>query len=234
MIKFHSNITYQYLRSIALVVWDLPLRIYHWLLVIFVFGAFITSEWNDRSVHEVFGMEVLGLCIFRIIWGFVGSPSAQFKNFIKPPSKIIAYLKQMLKRKSKSIAGHSPVGGLATIVLISITSWFAVTGSISNDGILFEGPFAYLFPSVSQLATKLHQNAEILLILIVMVHLSAITFYRLLLGQNLIPAMFHGSRDEKEGPGGRISTPHTVAGLGLLSLCLAGAYLAIMLKPSIL
>ena len=221
------------MRSIALVVWDLPLRIYHWLLVIFAFGAFITSEWNDRSVHEFFGMAVLGLCIFRIIWGFVGSPSAKFKNFIKPPSKIIGYVTQMLKRKSKSMAGHSPVGGIATIILISITSWFAVTGSISNDGILFEGPFAYLVPSVSQLATKLHQNAEILLILIVVMHLSAITFYRLWLGQNLVPAMIHGSRDDKEGPGGRISTPHTIAGLGLLSLCLAAAFLAIMLKPSV-
>ena len=90
-----------------------------------------------------------------------------------------------------------------------------------------------MVPSVSQLATKLHQNAEILLILIVVMHLSAITFYRLWLGQNLIPAMIHGSRDDKEGPGGRISTPHTVAGLGLLSLCLAGAFLAIIIKPSV-
>lgn len=213
-------------------VWDLPLRIYHWLLVIFVFGAFITSEWDDRSVHELCGMAVLGLCIFRIIWGFVGSPSAKFKNFIKPPSKVIAYLTQVLKRKSKSIAGHSPLGGWATLALISISSWFAVTGSISNDGVLFEAPFAYLFPSVSQLATKLHQNAEFLIIFIVLMHLGAIIFYRLWLGQKLIPAMIHGSRNDKKGPGGKISTLHSLAGLGLLSICLAASFLAIMLKPS--
>ena len=101
-------------------------------------------------------------------------------------------------------------------------------------GFYLKGHFAYLVPSVSQLATKLHQNAEILLILIVVMHLSAITFYRLWAWPKPCPSNGSmASRDDKEGPGGRISTPHTIAGLGLLSLCLAAAFLAIMLKPSV-
>ena len=215
-----------------MVVWDLPLRLYHWLLVIGVIGAYFTSEWDDRNIHQFFGMSVLGLCIFRVIWGFVGSPSARFKLFIKPPTVVVAYVKQILKKNNHTIAGHSPLGGWATIALIITTSWFAVTGSFSNDGILFEGPFANLFPSVSNFATKLHKNAEFLLIIVILTHLVAIAFYRFWLGQNLVSAMIHGSRDEKEGPGGEISLLRTLLGLGLLSLCLLVVFLSMILKPS--
>ena len=92
--------------------------------------------------------------------------------------------------------------------------------------------FAYLFPSFSDLATKFHKNAEILLIIILLTHLMAIAFYRFWVGHNLVPAMIHGSREETEGPGGEISFSHTILGLGLLSFCLLGAFLFILLKPS--
>ena len=166
---------------------------------------------------------------FRFIWGFTGGPSAKFYYLIKSPSIVISYVIQVLKRKAHTSAGHSPLGGWATIALISITSWFAITGSFSNDGILFDGPFAYLLPSFSDLATKFHKNAEILLIIILLTHLSAIAFYRFWVGHNLVPAMIHGSREETEGPGGKISFSHTILGLGLLSLCLLGAFLFIFL-----
>ena len=219
-------------EKIELIVWDLPLRLYHWLLVICVAGAYITSDWNDRNIHQFFGMAVLGLCVFRLIWGFIGSPSAKFLNFIKPPTVVFCYVIQIFKRKTNTSAGHSPLGGWATIALISITSWFAITGSFSNDGILFDGPFAYLLPSFSDLATKFHKNAEILLIIILLTHLIAIAFYRFWVGHNLVPAMIHGSREETEGPGGEISFSHTILGLGLLSFCLLSAFLFILLKPS--
>ena len=215
-----------------MIVWDLPLRLYHWLLVICVVSAYITADWNDRNIHQFFGMAVLGLCVFRFIWGFTGSPSAKFYYLIKSPSIVISYVIQVSKRKAHTIAGHSPLGGWATIALISITSWFAITGSFSNDGILFYGPFAHFFPSLSDLATKLHKNAEIFLILILLTHLSAIAFYRFWVGHHLVPAMIHGSREETEGPGGEISFSHTILGLGLLSFCLLGAFLFILLKPS--
>ena len=229
--RFLGNFLLQ--RKIELVVWDLPLRIYHWLLVIGIFGAFITSEWDDRNIHQFFGMAVLGLCMFRLVWGFIGSPSARFVSFINPPNHVIEYVKQILAKKNPTEAGHSPLGGWATIALILITSWFAVTGSFSNDGILFEGPYSHLLPSASMLATKLHKNAEFLLLIIILTHLAAIAFYYFWAGQNLVAAMIHGKRDEKEGPGGEISLPHTLLGLGLLSLCLLGAFLSIILKPSI-
>ncbi len=111
-----------------MIVWDLPLRLYHWLLVICVVSAYITADWNDRNIHQFFGMAVLGLCVFRFIWGFIGSPSAKFYYLIKSPSIVISYVIQVLKRKAHTSAGHSPLGGWATIALISITSWFAITG----------------------------------------------------------------------------------------------------------
>jgi len=215
-----------------LVVWDLPLRIYHWLLMLCVILAFITSEWDDRSFHQFFGMSVLGLCCFRIIWGFIGSPSAKFVNFVKPPRIFFSYLIRMIKRDTGTMAGHSPVGGWASIVLIFITSWLALTGSLSNDDILFDGPFAHLLPSLSDLASELHENTKLILIGVVLMHLGALFFYRFWLGKNLVPAMIHGSRDDKTGPGGKISLLHTALGLGVLVCCLAAAYFAILIKPS--
>ena len=89
-----------------------------------------------------------------------------------------------------------------------------------------------MIPSFSNLATKFHKNAEILLIIILLTHLIAIAFYRFWVGYNLVPAMIHGSREETEGPGGEISFIHTILGVVLLSLCLLGSLLFILIKPS--
>ena len=83
-----------------LVIWDLPLRIFHWLLVISVFGSILTGKFSNFQLHEKFGLNIIALLIFRIIWGFIGSETSKFTYFVKGPKSVIFSLKNIYSYQS--------------------------------------------------------------------------------------------------------------------------------------
>lgn len=118
----------QIIREIK--VWDPLVRIFHWLLVLVFATSYLSGdEWDDwGSVHEISGYIVLGLIIFRIIWGFVGSKYARFSDFIYSPKVVFAYLKSLATTHPKHYLGHNPAGGWMVILLLASILATSITG----------------------------------------------------------------------------------------------------------
>jgi len=193
-------------------VWDVPTRLFHWFLVIFVTLSYLTGEIGgldftipiiDRFVsnitlHMWSGLTILALLLFRLVWGFVGSTSARFVEFAYGPSAIIDYVKTFLRGGYKWFAGHNPAGGAMVFLMLFFLLLQACSGLFSKDESFFatSGPLAHFITvETSEKITALHkQNWEIILIL-VLIHICANLIYWFWKKQNLIIAMVTGQKD---------------------------------------
>lgn len=205
-------------------VWDLPTRLFHWLLVICVAGAFATIKagglWTEY--HLLFGYAVLGLILFRIVWGFVGSSHARFARFVRGPRAIAAYLGGTMPRTP----GHNPLGALSVVAMILLLGYQAVTGLFANDDIFTEGPLAGLVgKDWSDRLTGLHKLDELPILILVGLHLLAIIWYRVAKKQKLTRAMVTGDAPAEEFTAGADSARDT-AGTRLLALVIAAVVAA--------
>lgn len=178
-------------------VWDVPVRLFHWTLVILIGVSWATVEigGNAMTYHMWSGYAILTLILFRIVWGFLGSHHARFADFLYGPKRTIEYVKGLVRLAPPPYAGHNPLGGWSVILLLACVLTQAVTGLFANDDIMTEGPLAKLVSSAtSGLMTKIHKiNFDVLLVL-VGVHVAAALFYLIVKRENLIGAMFTGAK----------------------------------------
>lgn len=170
--------------------WDLPVRIFHWSLVIAVAVAFVTAklggDWMDW--HGRAGLAIVGLVTFRIVWGIVGSTHARFLTFAPTPSRLRAYLTGRWQG-----VGHNPLGALSVFGLLGLLAVQAGTGLFSNDDIAFDGPLSGLVEKArSDSLTGLHHTLSNVLLALLALHIVAITFYLLIKKHNLIKPMVTG------------------------------------------
>jgi cytochrome b len=174
-------------------VWDLPLRLFHWFLVMAVIGSFVSVKLGGNAMiwHGRFGYTVLALIFFRLIWGFVGTHHARFAQFIKSPKAIFAYLKNPAETP-----GHSPVGAVSVLILLGLFLAQALAGLFASDDIAFDGPLVkYVASTWVELLTSFHRLNEWVLLALVGVHVSAILYYKYAKRINLISAMITGDKD---------------------------------------
>ncbi len=116
----------------TIVVWDLPVRIFHWALVAIFFTAYFTGE-DAPPLHEWMGYAVLALVIFRILWGFTGSEHARFTDFVRGPGEVLRNLRDILLMHPKRYLGHSPAGGAMVVLLLVMLAATTVTGIIGEE-----------------------------------------------------------------------------------------------------
>ncbi len=174
-------------------IWDLPTRLFHWLLVMAVIGSFVSVKLGGNAMiwHGRFGYIVLALIFFRLIWGFVGTHHARFAQFIKSPKAILAYIKNPAETP-----GHSPIGAISVIVLIALFLAQALAGLFASDDIAFDGPLVkYVASAWVELLTSFHRLNEWVLLTLVGVHLCAILYYKYAKKINLISAMITGDKE---------------------------------------
>jgi cytochrome b len=171
-------------------VWDLPTRLFHWALVALVIAAFISAKIGGNAMlwHGRFGLAILGLLVFRIVWGFVGSTYARFTQFVRGPTTIRAYLLGEWHG-----LGHNPLGALSVLALLGILVLQAATGLLSNDDIAFAGYLASLVGTeLSTQITGIHHLLEKVLLLLLVAHIGAIAFYARVKKHNLVKPMITG------------------------------------------
>jgi cytochrome b len=174
-------------------IWDLPTRLFHWLLVMAVIGSFVSVKLGGNAMiwHGRFGYIVLALILFRITWGFVGTHHARFAQFIKSPKVILAYLKNPAETP-----GHSPVGAISVLVLLGLFLAQALAGLFASDDIAFDGPLAkYVASTWVELLTSFHRLNEWVLLSLIGVHIAAIMYYKYAKRINLISAMITGDKE---------------------------------------
>ena len=213
-----------------MIVWDLPLRLFHWSFMICVFGAIATGKAQLWHIHERFGLAIIALVSFRILWGFIGSKTARFATFLTGPKQAWQTLVSLMKKQTSDKAGHSPLGGYATMALLLIPLFMALTGSFSTDDILFDGPFYHLMPQWAKQAGLLHHFGEKLVFFIILLHLVALGYYWFALKKNLIKPMVTGKK-QATGPTGALSTTRTIIGVILLFAFNLIAQYATTLRP---
>ncbi len=178
-------------------VWDVPVRLFHWIQLALFVSLFITAEVLDDKIelHATLGLALLALVLFRLLWGFAGSSYARFSQFLTGPGTVISYLKQ-----KPFVAGHNPLGGWMVVTLLALMLTQAILGLFANDDIMFDGPLAYLVSKeTSDLLTELHEFVFHLILPLAGLHVAAVIWHKLRHGENLIPAMFTGYKELPPG-----------------------------------
>lgn len=176
-------------------IWDSPIRIFHWALVINIVAAWYTIENRLIDLHQIAGFSLMALLIFRIIWGFIGSTTSRFTYFITPPLTALKYLKLSLQQKTHHEVGHNPAGGWMVLIMLIVISTQVITGLFANNDLGFSGILSdYVKKETSDFLTQLHQLNFDILMGIIWVHLVAVFFYVLVKKDNLIKAMFTGNK----------------------------------------
>lgn len=171
-------------------VWDSFVRGFHWLLLVTFAGLWYTGGKIDHiDRHEQLGLFMLALLLTRIIWGFIGSESAQFKTFLVGPKALVSYIKAP---GSFQAFTHNPLGAWSVIAMLAALLAQAITGLFTDDAIFYRGPLAHLADaSTVRLLTQYHKLIIDLILILAAVHSVAIVFYHLK-GKKLLPAMIHG------------------------------------------
>ncbi len=175
-------------------IWDLPIRLFHWLLVLCIAGSLISINLGGNAIqwHAYFGYSVLTLLIFRIIWGFIGSTHARFASFMPSRESILNYL----QGKSPRFLGHNPIGALSVFALLFALSVQVVTGLFVDDEIAFQGPLAkYVSNSVVSFLSQIHEGNQGVIYILITIHIAAIWYYNKFKGENLIKPMISGDKE---------------------------------------
>lgn len=202
-------------------VWDAPVRIFHWILVALICTSWVTSEigGNAMTYHMWSGYSILTLVSFRIIWGFVGSQHARFRDFVYGPATVLRYARDMLRPDPPYYAGHNPMGGWSIVCLLASVLVQATTGLFANDDIATEGPLAGLVSgATSAFLTTIHRYNFYVILTLVCLHVAAALFYLIVKKENLIGAMFTG---RKRVPAHSDATDGRMASSALAAIILA-------------
>ena len=204
--------------------WDLPTRLFHWLLAASIVTAVITAKigGNAMAWHGRIGLFIVGLIVFSIVWGLVGSTYARFSSFFPTPGSITAYLRGQLRG-----LGHNPLGALSVFGLLAAISLQAGTGLFVNDDIAFRGPlFELAGKDLSDRLTGVHHWNVNVLFALVALHLAAIAFYAHVKKDNLVRPMITGYKDITPGSGEPARGGGLIAVLVALLIAAAATYAA--------
>ena len=198
-------------------VWDLPVRLFHWLVVLLVPLMWWTAEEEMMDLHMLLGKTMLFLVLFRLIWGLIGSSTARFASFVRGPAAIRRYL----RGEQRAGVGHSPVGALSVIALLAVLSMQVGLGLFASDEDGdYAGPLSHwvTFDTAETLAER-HEQMFYVLLGLIGLHLAAILFYLIVRRDNLVTPMIIGARPDGEGamvaaPAWRLAAAVALAGLG--------------------
>lgn len=173
-----------------ILVWDVPTRVFHWLLVLSFCGAYLTAESERyRDIHVVLGYTLLGLIGFRLLWGVFGTRYAQFRSFLFKPGEIAAYARSLLKAKPAHYIGHNPLGSVAIWLLLGLS-------------ILAGGSGVLLFEDIGgEALEELHELASNAMLCIALIHLAGVVVSSVLHRENLVRAMVTGFKSSRPEQG---------------------------------
>lgn len=198
-------------------VWDVPVRLFHWLLVVLLIVLGISGKFGgmdldlmlpgghgfyltNMDVHMWSGQAVLALVFFRVLWGLAGSSTARFAAFVRGPKAAASYLLAMLRGQLPPSVGHNPAGGWMVMLMLGLLLLQSGTGLFASDDLFSEGPLAHLLGSeASARITSWHGDIFNVLLGAVGLHIAVILYY-LARGRNLIGAMLTGRKSLAQIP----------------------------------
>jgi cytochrome b len=179
-------------------VWDLPTRVFHWLLALLVVASIASAKIGGNAMqwHVYSGLMIMVLLLFRFAWGFVGGRWSRFKSFIYAPRDVLAYLRGDPGPGGRFEVGHSPLGALSVFALLALLIAQVATGLVADDEIATTGPLnRFVAAATAQLATGWHKViGQYLIFLLVATHVGAVVYYLRVKRRNLVAPMWHGDK----------------------------------------
>lgn len=202
-----------------ILVWDLPVRLFHWMLALSFAGAWLTAEserWRD--VHVVLGYTAGLLVVLRIVWGIVGTRHARFASFVRGPRRVVAYLRSLVERRPEHAVGHNPAGGWAIVALLASTLAVVATGLVIEGG------------SAPRGMGDLHEGLATAMLALVGLHVAGVVVGSLAHRENLVRPMFTGRK--LGAPGDGIRRPRRLVAAALLAL-VVGVWTGLVPTPGL-
>jgi cytochrome b len=176
-------------------VWDLPVRLFHWAIVLLILAAWLSQELDQMQLHMWIGRTILTLLLFRIAWGIIGSDTARFGRFLRGPTAALAHLKHLRRPEPDREIGHNAAGGWMVLLMLLLLGVQAGTGLFSNDDGDTEGPLMHLVSKdQSDALSHVHSLNFNLIEGAIVLHVLAIGAYALLKRQNLVRPMISGKK----------------------------------------
>lgn len=199
-------------------VWDLPIRLFHWLLTGLIGFSWWSVKYHHTDWHIWSGIAILTLLVFRLLWGVFGSSTARFATFVRGPRAVLAYVRD---NSSWRMAGHTPLGALSIVAMLVAVAIQVGLGLIATDEDgLNEGPLAQLVSlPVSETARDIHEYWFYVVLALIVLHVGAIIYYKVFRGQKLVKGMFSGRIALSPGV-----EPMRPARWWVAVLCLAAAF----------
>ena len=186
----------------AVRVWDLPTRLFHWVLALAVVGSVVTAKIGGNATvwHFRLGYLVLGLLLFRLVWGVVGGHWSRFATFVRGPGTVLRYLRGQTRPGEHLDVGHNPLGAGSVLALLTILAVQVGTGLIADDEIASVGPLNRFVDTATGLAaTAWHKTGgQWIIIGLVVLHIAAIVFYKVRHGKDLVGPMVRGDKQLAE------------------------------------
>ncbi len=173
-----------------ILVWDAPVRVFHWLLVLSFAGAYLTAESERwRLLHVTLGYTMAGLVAFRLVWGLIGTRHARFASFVRGPSAVARYLGSLLRGRPEHHAGHNPAGALAIVALLLLAAGVAASGWATYNEV------------AGDWLEELHEAIANLMLALVGIHVAAVVISSRLHHENLVRAMITGRKTGQPAEG---------------------------------
>jgi cytochrome b len=215
--------------SRIVVVWDAPIRLFHWLVAALVAAAYATWRLNWMDWHGRIGDALLALLLFRLLWGVFGSETARFSRFLVSPRTVVQHMRYLLLREPDRQVGHNPAGGWVVALLLALLLAETLTGLYVANDIADQGPLTEIVPArVADAISAAHAILWDVLLAVIVLHVLAIAAYAAVKGQNLLRPMITGTKTLPESVAApRMKSPVRAA------LLLAGAAAAATLLANL-
>jgi cytochrome b len=200
-----------------ILVWDMPTRIFHWLQAL-SFGAAYLTAFSERlrNYHVALGYIMLGLLVFRLLWGFVGTRYARFRSFLFNPKEVTVYLLAMFKGKAGHYLGHNPVGSVSVLLLLALGMFICVTGVMA------------LQDDASDIVVDLHGLATDVMLGVIVLHIIGVLISSIAHRENLVRSMFTGFKFAESDEG--IRRPYNWVGV-LIVIAVVVFWFSYVKKP---
>lgn len=175
--------------------WDLPTRLFHWALVALIALQFASGEFGLLPMrwHYLMGYATLVLIVFRVLWGFFGSQTSRFSDFVRGPRALLRYVPDALRGRALRSPGHNPLGGWSVLVMLASVALQAISGLFTSDDIDETGPLVARVSNATVAAmTRIHHLNRYVLLILIALHVGGVLLHWLTRNDNLVAPMLHG------------------------------------------
>ena len=182
-------------RLSSIQVWDGPVRLFHWGIVVLVFTSWLTQEESWMQAHFISGYSIAAALLFRFVWGFIGSDTARFSRFLKNPLAAVIVLARFGRREPDTEIGHNAAGGWMVVVMLVLLVVQVGTGLCATDDVMTEGPFSELVGSSwSDWLSHIHDLTFLAIEVAVGLHVLAVLAHAVIKRHDIVRPMITGRK----------------------------------------